>query len=510
MYQLLFGDEKERVSPPPGPKATPIQVPPPPSKRMDKPITVTQLTDLIKTAIHKHVPETVVVTGEISNFVQANSGHIYFTLKDSFSQICCALWRSNAQRLKFTLEDGLAVTVRGYVDLYPPRGQYQLYVERVDPAGVGALELAFRQLKEKLEKEGLFDPSRKKPIPAFPLTIGVVTSPTGAAIRDILRTLELRWPVGRVLVYPVQVQGDGAANQIAAALRDLNAQADRLGGIDVILLARGGGSLEDLWPFNEEVVARAVHASRLPVISGVGHEVDVTIADLVADLRAATPTAAAQAATPPLEEVLDHVNECYLRLKGLTTRILKTERVELLRLADRGMFRHPVVILGPFARRFDELNQRLKDAMKKQVQAGRLRAHRAELALGRIAPDVVLSRARTALVKLQQQLKYTGGACLVAHRGNLNRIMMLLRERRPVQRLSRLALTVGHLEARLAACDYRNVLRRGFAVARRAKDSKIITGADMVAADDTIITELADGTITSRVEQTGKTDAGRP
>jgi exodeoxyribonuclease VII large subunit len=466
MYQLIFGEE------PPAPPAVGVK-----GRAEEKPISVSELTELIKSAIKRGVPGTVMVAGEISNFVQAGSGHVYFTLKDNQAQISCALWRSNAARVKFKIADGLAVIVQGSVDVYGPRGQYQLYVDRVSPYGMGELELAFRQLKEKLEKEGLFDPDHKKPIPSFPLTIAVVTSPTGAAIRDVLRTLQLRWPVGRVLIYPVQVQGAGAGPQIAGALNDLNRNAGGL-KIDVILLVRGGGSLEDLWAFNEEVVARAIFGSTLPIISGVGHEVDITIADLVADHRAATPTAAAEAATPVLAEILETVQDNYLRLRNGMNRTLTVEKGRLGRLADRGMFRHPIVLLGAFARRFDETAQRLGTAMNQVASLSRRRVHETELNLQRISPRLLLVKSSSGVSALESKLHTLAG-----------------------NYFTKKAMVLDHLEARLNGCDYRKILGRGFAIARRQKDSKILTSIGDVAGNELIVTELADGKFVSEVKE---------
>ncbi|MGB2985068.1 MAG: exodeoxyribonuclease VII large subunit, partial [Phycisphaerae bacterium] len=268
------------------------------------PLTVSQVTALVKQAIESALPSTIHVVGEISNFKRHSSGHLYFTLKDRFSELGCVMWRSAAATLKFKPADGLEVIATGTVEVFERTGRYQLYVRRIEPRGVGALELAFRQLCEKLSKEGLFDERHKQPLPAYPERMVLVTSPTGAAVADMLRTIERRFPCVQVFVFPVRVQGPGAASEIAAAIRRVNANSTALGGVDVMIVGRGGGSLEDLWPFNEEVVARAIHASRIPIISAVGHEVDVTIADLVADVRAATPTAAAELAVPVLEEVL--------------------------------------------------------------------------------------------------------------------------------------------------------------------------------------------------------------
>jgi len=487
MYQLIFGDENNSSAPQPTK-----------TNQSEQPLTVSELTDKIKSAIKKNLPATVLVAGEISNLTFASSGHVYFTLKDEQSQISCALWRSNAVKVKFELTDGLAVVVQGYVDVYPPRGQYQLYAERISPFGLGELELAFRQLKEKLQKEGLFDPAHKKPIPAFPLTIAVVTSPTGAAVRDILRTLELRWPVGKVLLYGVQVQGTEAAPQIAAALNDLNKNAEQL-KIDVIILARGGGSLEDLWAFNEEIVARAIYDSALPIITGVGHEVDITIADFVADHRAATPTAAAQAAAPVLAEILAGIEGQYQRLRNVTRQKMTIEKGRLKNLADRGMFKHPLIILGPFAQRFDETVQRLNTALKKIATQSRNRTHNAELKLGKISPNVLLARANNTIVKLLQQLGYTLSTFLATQKGSFEQKVTLLKIF-TANVVKTKSTTVTHLDARLSALDYRQVLNRGFAIVRREKDSKIVTSVDMIVANEMMQTELLDGKITSEVK----------
>jgi exodeoxyribonuclease VII large subunit len=238
--------------------------------------------------------------GEISNLRTPGSGHLYCTLKDSTSQIRAVLFRSNALRLRFALQEGLHVIVRGRLTVYEPRGEYQIVLEHVEPKGIGALQLAFEQLKERLAAEGLFAQERKKSLPTYPQTVGLVTSITGAAIHDILTVLQKRWPLLHIIIAPVQVQGEGAAKQIADAVASLNSMRE----VDVIIVGRGGGSWEDLWTFNEEPVVRAIAASRIPVVSAVGHEVDVTLADLAADLRAPTPSAAAEMVVPVLSHLI--------------------------------------------------------------------------------------------------------------------------------------------------------------------------------------------------------------
>ena len=252
-------------------------------------LTVTELTRLIKAALESEVG-TVWVEGEVSNLRQPSSGHLYFTVKDANAQITAVLFRGDQQRLKFKPRDGLQVRVYGEISVYERSGNYQIIVRVLEEAGKGALQAKFEELKEKLQKEGLFDPARKKAIPLLPRHVGVVTSPTGAAIHDILNVISRRFPNLHLVLAPVKVQGEGAAREIAAAIEFLN----RRGGFDVLIVGRGGGSLEDLWCFNEEIVARAIAASRIPVISAVGHEIDFTISDFVADLRAATPSAAAE------------------------------------------------------------------------------------------------------------------------------------------------------------------------------------------------------------------------
>jgi exodeoxyribonuclease VII large subunit len=260
--------------------------------------TVSELTARIKATLERGFDD-VVVRGEVSGLSRPRSGHLYLNLKDDGACLRSVLWRSAAQRLAFELQDGLAVRAWGSIAVYAPRGDYQLIIDRVEPEGIGALELAFRQMFARLAAEGLFDPERKRPLPAFPRRIAVVTSPTGAAVRDFLQVVGRRWSASEILIVPAKVQGQGAAGEVAAGI----ALANRVAGVDLIVLARGGGSLEDLWAFNEEIVARAIVASRVPVVSAVGHEVDVTIADHAADFRALTPSEAGERCVPDAREI---------------------------------------------------------------------------------------------------------------------------------------------------------------------------------------------------------------
>src|SRR5271170_5327292 len=277
---------------------------------------VSELTEQIG-ALLETAFRDVWIEGEVSNYHSAQSGHLYFTLKDGRSQIRCVCFRDQARGLKFRPEDGLHVTVRGSLGVYQLRGEYQVYVSHIEPVGAGALQLAFEQLKKKLQVEGLFDEAQKKPLPVLPRCIGVVTSPTGAAIQDILRVLKRRFANVHVQIYPVKMQGEGAAAEVVAALRHFN----RAKLADVVIVARGGGSLEDLWAFNEEIVARAIAASEIPIITGIGHEIDFTIADFVADLRAPTPSAAAEVVVRSRQEFERHIGE-HLRQIGDRVRYL--------------------------------------------------------------------------------------------------------------------------------------------------------------------------------------------
>jgi exodeoxyribonuclease VII large subunit len=288
--------------------------------------TISELTRKIKELLTKSFRE-VWVTGEVSNLTYHRSGHVYFTLKDEDAALGCVIWRSAAGKLRFRIEEGSEIIALGDISVYEVRGNYQLVVVYAEPKGIGALALAFEQLKKKLAAEGLFDERHKKPLPFLPRKIGIVTSPTGAAVRDMIRTILARFPNAHLIVHPARVQGEGAAGEIAAAIQTLN----EMNEVDVMIIGRGGGSLEDLWPFNEEIVARAIFASAIPVISAVGHEVDVTISDYVADARAPTPTAAGEMVVPREEDLRLALLQLHQRI-GLALRNslgrLRTERVK--------------------------------------------------------------------------------------------------------------------------------------------------------------------------------------
>ena len=330
----------------------------------DRVYTVSEVTELVKTALEAAFPQ-VWVEGEVSNCTRAASGHVYFSLKDDKSVLKAVLWKGDAQKLAFELKTGLNVVCRGRVTVYAARGDYQLSANLVEPKGKGALQLAFEQLKEKLKAEGLFDEKRKRKLPLRPRTIGVVTSPTGAAIRDILRVLERRYAKLHVILYPAKVQGEGAAAEIVAGL-------DALGnwpGIDVLIVGRGGGSIEDLWAFNEEPVARAIARSPVPVISAVGHEVDFTIADFVADVRAPTPSAAAEIVTKTEQEFELQVRSTAQRLGEIVRNSLRERRYAVAELAQRRAFPNVQMGLMELVQRVDDLDTRARNVIRAEKQA---------------------------------------------------------------------------------------------------------------------------------------------
>lgn len=351
-------------------------------------LSVSDLTAQIKETLEGTFPD-VWVTGEISNLSRPQSGHCYLTLKDDRAQIRAVMWRATAARVRFDLHDGLEVVCQGYVDVYAQRGSYQLVVQQVQPKGMGALELALRQLMEKLKAEGLFEAARKRPLPRFPRRVAVVTSPTGAAIRDFLEVLRRRWRGVDVVIVPVRVQGDGAATEIAEAIELVNRFREP---VDVLVVTRGGGSLEDLWAFNEEPVARAIFASQVPVISAVGHEIDVTVADLVADVRALTPSEAAERLAPAAEELTFHLNQIRARLAGTLRARVRSARTQLDWIAGRRAFLRPLDRLRDMARRLDELQARAGRAVRSRADRGGQHMARLAAQLESLSPLSVLGR----------------------------------------------------------------------------------------------------------------------
>jgi exodeoxyribonuclease VII large subunit len=358
------------------------------------PFSVSELTLRIKSSLEQQFPR-VRVQGELSNVKFHSSGHLYFTLKDESAQLSAAMWRSRAGTLTFRPEDGMKVIARGPIKLYAPRGSYQIEVEHLQPVGVGELQMAFEHLKRRLAEEGLFDRARKRPLPLYPESIGIVTSETGAALQDIRSVLGRRMPNVELVLVPVRVQGPGAADEIARGIRELNA----FGSVDVMIVGRGGGSLEDLWPFNEEIVARAIAVSKIPVISAVGHEIDFCIADFVADLRAATPSAAAELVVRDRGELLES-----LRNISYTMNELLTDRVKSMREYFRSMirsyaFHRPLDLLRESSQRLDELDRNLTNACTNALESAQQRHSVTGGSLEALGPRNVLRRGYAIIRK---------------------------------------------------------------------------------------------------------------
>lgn len=350
-------------------------------------LTVSALTFVLKDVVESTFPH-VWVSGEISNLMRAGSGHVYFTLKDDAAQLKAVMWRSTAQRVRFDLRDGMEVITAGAIQVYEARGQHQLVVEQMQPKGIGPLELAFRQLQQKLAAEGLFAVERKRPLPRFPRRIALVTSPSGAAVRDMIQVMTRRWPRASIVLVPVAVQGDQAAGQIASALRRVHT----IPGVDVVICGRGGGSLEDLWAFNEETVARAIHACQVPVVSAVGHEVDVTIADLVADRRALTPSEAAELVVPLESDVQSELELQRQRLMSSLRQRTQRARMQLDSLAGRRCLTRPLDRIHDLSRKLDELEGRLKRGVRQAVETSRQQIHSLAASLNALSPLAVLDR----------------------------------------------------------------------------------------------------------------------
>lgn len=353
-----------------------------------KPQSVTQLSQAIKYRLNTEFT-SVWVAGEISGMTQASSGHVYLTLKDQHSQINGIIWRNDAESLKFKLKNGMEVECRGNVDVYPQRGTYQIIIRKIRPKGVGAHELAFRQLHAKLAAEGLFDPNKKKPLPAIPKHIAVVTSPTGAAIRDFLQVLTRRWSNIRVTIVPVKVQGPGAAAEIAAAVR-LCSRMDA--PPDAIVVTRGGGSVEDLWSFNEEPVVRAIHDSVIPVVSGVGHEIDVTLTDLVADVRALTPSEAAERLVPNYRDVVAMLDSTKQRLTQTIVSQIQNANQRLAALSSRTVITQPLEFIRQLAMELDFLENSMNRAAKQKIAKSEQELAAMAARLNAISPLAVLAR----------------------------------------------------------------------------------------------------------------------
>jgi exodeoxyribonuclease VII large subunit len=429
--------------------------------------TVSEVNLLIKGVLESSLPAALTVCGQITNFKRYASGHCYFSLKDPDSVLPSVMWAGRSRALKFEPENGLAVLAAGFIDVYVPHGRYQFIVERIIPAGIGALQLAFEQMAGKLRAEGLFDDAHKKPLPPYPQRIGILTSESGAAVHDIRNSIHSRWPCVRLFLFPVPVQGEEAAERIAAGLREVNRRNKEL-RLDILIVGRGGGSLEDLWAFNEESVARAIFDSKIPVISAVGHEVDTTIADLVADARASTPTKAGVIAVPDMQDVLRQLANMQGRLTANAKATVELAQQNLETILASSVFRKPLSVLFDAAQRLDETAAKLQNCSK-ELLAGLLERLRFfEAQLRRTEPHRLLGQQTLELGNLRNRVD--AAAKEICYKAQI-----------------RLSVQAG----RLAALNPKSVLHRGYSITTNKRTALLVKDLDDVRLADIIVTELA-------------------
>jgi len=438
--------------------------------------SVTEFTRRVRDLLESHLRD-VWIEGEISNYRKQSSGHHYFTLKDDRSQLACVMFsRAYSAQAGTILRDGVQVQAFGRVSVYEARGQYQLIVELVQTKGLGLLQAKFEALKRKLEAEGLFDPAHKKPLPPFPRRIALVTSPTGAAVQDMLNILQRRSPWLRLLICPVRVQGEGAAEEIAGAIAYLSENQAAL-RIDVLIVGRGGGSLEDLWEFNEEVVARAIFGCRIPTVSAIGHEIDFTIADFVADLRAPTPSAAAELVAPAIDAIFGQINSRKLHLERMVKQHLEIRRLKMSRIEGAAIFREPARLISERQQWVDQLEIRLAQLRDWLFKRRRDHLLRLTSLVMMFKPAEVLERRRKEIRLCQEKLRST-----------------------VLQRLERERLHIRRLAEAVRLLGPEQTLRRGYSITED-ENGKVIHSVSAVAANQKIKTILADGSIWSTTDR---------
>ncbi|MBS4215727.1 exodeoxyribonuclease VII large subunit [Neobacillus rhizophilus] len=411
------------------------------------------------------------VRGEISNFKQHSSGHMYFTLKDEKARILAVMFSSHSRAMRFQPENGMKVIVKGDITVYEPSGQYQIYIKDMQPDGIGELFLAYEQLKQRLEAEGLFAPERKKPLPLFPKTVGVITSPTGAAIRDIITTIKRRFPIVNILVFPALVQGDNAAPSIAKAIEKANNK-----DIDVLIVGRGGGSIEELWAFNEELVARAIYQSAIPIISAVGHETDFTIADFVADLRAPTPTGAAELAVPHIEELLDRTLQRQTRLIRAMQEKFRYEKERLNRVQKSYAFRYPQRLYEQKLEQVDKETERLVRGISRLFSLKNEQLTNLDKSLERNHPREALQEAGKHFERTHKEL---------------NRALK--------QILTKKQTDFDHMLSTLQALSPLKIMERGYSLSY-TEDNRLVKSVNQVSVSDQVQIQLTDGSLFCKVE----------
>jgi len=481
LFSLLFDDQKpEDVAKKIDDSVTIKPVPVASAPALNKPMTITRLTRKIRNLVETNFSE-IFVEGEISTFKDHSSGHYYFTLKDKNSQIPAVMFRNSNRRLKFLPENGMLVTVTGKIQIYEPQGKYQILCETMEPSGIGALQIAFEQLKEKLKLEGLFDESRKKQLPLFPKTIGVVTSESGAAIRDIIKILFRRFPNCRLVLNPTTVQGEGSAKKIARAIDECN-EAKKSGAVDfdVLIVGRGGGSMEDLWAFNEEETARAIANSEIPIISAVGHEIDWTISDFVADFRAATPSAAAEIVVTPRDSWKELIETYSNKINYATVSIISNYKQRLDRAKVHYAFKEPEKLIDQYRQQIDDLSNKIETVSKDYFfEVNKKIEYSVQIlrSAGKIFSERVTKNRQ--LLNLQKKSIEKAIIEIVSHRRE--KIYFLL----------------GQLE-NLGPVS---VVKRGYTITRNLKTGKVINSCSKMNVDEEIQTSFKDGTVNSKIKE---------
>jgi len=436
-------------------------------------LSVNALTKYIKRKFDAdpHLRE-VHVRGEISNFKQHSSGHMYFTLKDEKARILAVMFAGQSRFMKFLPENGMKVIVKGEVSVYEPSGQYQIYIREMQPDGIGELFLAYEQLKQRLEAEGLFAPETKKNIPLYPRTVGVITSPTGAAIRDVITTIKRRYPIANILVFPALVQGENAAPSIVKAIEKANSMEE----IDVLIVGRGGGSIEELWAFNEEMTARAIFLSKIPIISAVGHETDFTIADFVADMRAPTPTGAAELAVPHIEELMDRILQRQTRLIRVMSGRFNFEKERLNRVQKSYAFRYPHRLYEQKLEQVDRLTERLVRGTSRLAGVKNDQYEILSKRLQRKHPNEGLQEAKRRFDRTQKDLNRAVSQIYVRKQTEFDRIVSTLQALSPLK-----------------------IMERGYSLAY-TEDNRLVKSVNQVKANEQVQIQLTDGSLFCKVE----------
>jgi exodeoxyribonuclease VII large subunit len=459
------------------------------AKKKEKTYSVAQVNSLISIALEEGLPSKLTIEAEISGWRPHGSGHSYFSLKDANSIMPCVMWKSAVAKLKCDVKDGMAVRGRGHIDVFKPGGKYQFYVDKIEAAGVGDLQQAFEAMVEKLRSKGLFADEHKKAIPPFPMRIALVTSASGAAVKDIAESLYTRWPCAKLMIYPAAVQGAGSAGQIATAVRQLNRRNDEL-QIDVMIVGRGGGSMEDLWAFNEEPVAKAIYASKIPVISAVGHEIDYTIADLVADVRASTPTKAGVVAVPDIAEVSERLDGFGRRLEVNTRQRVAIATHRLENIEARSIFANPYWAVNTASQRVDEAAARLTGCAKQIFSNMREKISHAEQLVSKIEPVRLMAGKREQLGILSNAVENSFKTKVINanYKADVKKSAINLAIN---DVLAKKRLQITALENRLSALNPRSVLNRGYSITTDTKTGKVVTSSCDVKNGDLLRTELA-------------------